>query len=416
MSVSPIHFSSASQAVLQRAREISQARGDQSTGAPHIVLALVETRADYPILDALLAFAGVKNEEARLYFEAICQPDAPSQSWRADENYDASAQFLLERASMEKRDFLRAIEPQHLLLGALVPSKKSTTFAVANQLGLELRAQRAKLRELTAPKAKFGPLHPLSLLSENAKNALERAHLLARSSGCGHIGSGHILLALLENEAIAESLENAGYDVLEMQNATRAQIVSDGHLWTPVPQFSLAAKAVLERAKIQSSDENPTQPKAKINARHLFVGCLLPDNLEVSSLASGHQNDDAAGAVLRHLEPQKLRKLFDPLADARGFRELSNTAIRLDWLGMIVGILWWPLVILAFRALPESQSENGWLFWLTGGATVGVVVASLFASAWGQRLWKDRFASVIIGWFACAAIAVVFAIFAGILS
>jgi ATP-dependent Clp protease ATP-binding subunit ClpC len=102
------------------------------------------------------------------------------------------------------------IEPGHVLL-ALLGEEKGTGRAVLSRIGVDRGKMRERLRAALLP-ALPSASGQVFVHSENAKRALELSMAASRDLGHSHIGTEHLLLALLRvsDSVAARELEDAG--------------------------------------------------------------------------------------------------------------------------------------------------------------------------------------------------------------
>lgn len=118
------------------------------------------------------------------------------------------------------------IGPEHLMLGLVSDPESLGARAVVAQ-GVALEAARQAVVDILPPAA--GPSPDLVPFDARAKDVLQRTFLQAQRLGHDRVGTGHILLALLELEGVAGVLADvdpavaAAFIVEQVAEQTAAQ-------------------------------------------------------------------------------------------------------------------------------------------------------------------------------------------------
>jgi hypothetical protein len=116
----------------------------------------------------------------------------------------------------------RLIEPNHLVLGILRSDPAAIRGFLRPDWTLERLNAAVFLRDPTATPI---PEHVGVPTSPAAIRAIVRAKAIADASGCSHVGSLHLLAALLEDESISvvQTLKNAGLHRQSILESLRRQ-------------------------------------------------------------------------------------------------------------------------------------------------------------------------------------------------
>ncbi|GAB3206529.1 Clp protease N-terminal domain-containing protein [Marinactinospora thermotolerans] len=114
------------------------------------------------------------------------------------------------------------IGSEHLLLG-LLAQEESTAARLLHDNGADIHRLRRQVAALPSTPPR-GPLARLSRgrhrpFTTEAKKTLERSLRIALAHRHRHIGGGHILLASLEDPAVARSLTDIGVDATAVRAA-----------------------------------------------------------------------------------------------------------------------------------------------------------------------------------------------------
>ncbi|MFD1825271.1 MULTISPECIES: Clp protease N-terminal domain-containing protein [Mumia] len=110
------------------------------------------------------------------------------------------------------------IRPAHLVIGLLDRSDATASQALAAQVDLEA-LRSALVVTLPDPVAVVPALIPFD---DDARRALEATFAHAQGLGATQIGTEHVLLALLDNAAVADALAAAGADPAAVDEQLRA--------------------------------------------------------------------------------------------------------------------------------------------------------------------------------------------------
>lgn len=107
-------------------------------------------------------------------------------------------------------------EPAHLFLG-LLDSSNSLAYQALTNAGITLKAARAAVNQITPEGLNNGS--KVVLPSAKANAAITSAEQIARSLGHKHVGTEHLLMALLHDDesAVCSLLLNLGQDRKQLQ-------------------------------------------------------------------------------------------------------------------------------------------------------------------------------------------------------
>lgn len=107
-------------------------------------------------------------------------------------------------------------EPAHLFLG-LLDSSNSLAYQALTNAGITLKAARASLNQIIPKGLNNGS--KVVLPSAKANSAITSAEQIARSLGHKHVGTEHLLMALLHDDesAVCSLLLNLGQDRKQLQ-------------------------------------------------------------------------------------------------------------------------------------------------------------------------------------------------------
>jgi ATP-dependent Clp protease ATP-binding subunit ClpA len=284
-------FTESARRAILRAQTMAMENGDTEVAPIHLLLGILSETDEYSTnVGYLLALAGLTSEELRLY----CYAAAPKQAGPSYEpKLSPEAKRVLDlTANTVRRLNSPCVDLEHLLVGLARLKQGPHYEAVLRPLGLDEKVLLRHIRAMNRP-AKWCR-HPVESASFASRGILDLAENHMRATFCGRIGTGHLLLALLENPSgmMASLLQAASVNEVELRAALRRRIVQDGEIATPQRRYDRAAQGVLDRARDLALSEGFRQ----WGPVHLLLA-LLPRRLTLQAAGRGEFEHAAEHAL-----------------------------------------------------------------------------------------------------------------------
>ena len=276
----------------------------------HLLLGTLQMEPPDATLEALLQISGLKAEEVRLYAQSAPRsqkPLAPGTSMS-----DSVRRTIRIAGKEAYRTNSALVDVSHFFVACFNPRASPELAAVLAPLGVSAPQLSLHLRQLMRGKAAKSLMDesPLAHLTAHGQRALEVAEKTMRAQFCGRISTLHLLIGVLENsdsEAVA-ALQTLMIDGDELKRRAAVAAVGDGEIAGPNRRFTPATKRALDRAKAAARDGG----RAQIGSADLLLGLLPQPTLLIERAQFGARPDDPAAAVLREVDADLVRAIFNP--------------------------------------------------------------------------------------------------------
>lgn len=300
----------AQQAICQ-AQELARALGSEGVESVHLLLGALQIEPPDEQLRALLQISGLKADEVRLYAQAALAQQAATSNepLKLGESARRTLQFAGKEA---RRSNCALVDISHIFAACFRPQNATGLAEVLAPLGTSANQLSLHLRQLTRGETAKAIQNesPLAQLTAHGERALDAAHANMRANFCGRISTLHLLTGVLENpdgDAVA-ALKTLMIDVEELRQRVGVAAVSDGEIAGPNRLFTPAAKRALDRAKAAAREGGRTH----IGSADLLMGLLPQPTLLIERAQFGARPDDPAAAVLREVDADLVRAIFNP--------------------------------------------------------------------------------------------------------
>ena len=300
----------AAQQAIENARKLARESGNARMESVHLLLGALQIEPPNPQLNALLQISGLKAEEVRLYAQAARTQQPPT---APDSSLSPSVRAVMRLAGREARhnDSAR-VDASHIFIACFRPQSDGELAEVLAPLGVSADRLSAHLRQLKRSETARAIQResPLAQLTAHGERALDAAHTAMRAQFCGRISTLHLLLGVLENpdsDAVA-ALQTLMIDVGELKQRADAVAAGDGEIAGPSRRFTPAAKRALDRAKAAAREGGRTH----IGSGDLLMGLLPQPTLLIECAQFGARPDDPAAGVLREVDADLVRAIFNP--------------------------------------------------------------------------------------------------------
>ena len=298
------------QRAIGEAQELARALGSPNMESAHLLLGALQLDPPDAQLTALLQLSGLKADEVGLYAQAALTGQS---SLAPGKSLSSSVRAVLRLAGREaQRTDCALIDVSHFFVACFRPQSDSNLPAVLAPLGVSADQLSLHLRQLT--RSQNAQLvkdeSPLAQLTAQGERALEAAQLAMRAGFCGRISTLHLLIGILENpdsDAVA-ALQTLMIDVNELKQRAAVAATSDGEIAGPTRRFTPAAKRALDRAKAAAREGN----RSHIGSGDLLLGLLRQPLLLIERAQFGACPDDPAAALLREVDADLVRAIFNP--------------------------------------------------------------------------------------------------------
>ncbi len=305
-------LASGAQRAIENAQELARVVGNQRVESVHLLLGALQIEPPDAQLGALLQISELKAEEVRLYAQSALE-HAPSLATDALPRLSESAKLTLQLAGKEaRRTNCALVDISHIFVACFRAQNASQLAEVLAPLGVSPDQLSLHLRQLARGETakEIQNESPLAQLTVHGERALEAAHAAMRARFCGRISTLHLLIGVLENpdsEAVA-ALQTVMIDVAELKQRADVAASGDGEIAGPNRRFTPAAKRALDRAKAAARDGG----RNHIGSADLLLGLLPQPTLLIERAQFGAQPDDPAAALLRDVNADLVRAIFNP--------------------------------------------------------------------------------------------------------
>lgn len=407
------------QQVIADAQQLARACGNPSLESVHLLLGALQIEPPDAQLQALLQISALKAEEVRLYAQSALESAAnPTEELQ---QMGESARSALRLAGKEaRRSDCALVDVSHLFIACFRPQNASELAEVLAPLSVSADQLSVHLRGLSrgAAATKIADESPLAQLTEHGERALEVAEKAMRANFCGRISTLHLLIGVLENpdgDAVA-ALKTLMIDVEALRQRVGVAAVSDGEIAGPNRLFTPAAKRALDRAKAAAREGG----RSHIGSADLLMGLLPQPLLLIERAQFGAHPDDPAAALLRDVDADLVRAIFNPRQAATPLvtpvvvRPKPSSAVRS--FAVCCGVEFALCLALGkLEALPRSTV--GGIFGLILAIMLGLLIGSglaacgmlLFSKDDGRKnAWGSGFFGALVGVMAGMAVAGVF--------
>lgn len=268
--------------VIVLAKDEAHRLNHDSINTEHLLMGL--THIDEGVASAVFEQYGITEERTREEVNRIVSPGKSGQV-RGDVPFTPHAKRVLEFSAEEARNLrTNYIGTEHLLIGLLRESEGAAA-AVLQELGLDLKDCRNVISTLLGVRLDAA-ICSIEGFSEEACNAVRRAHKATKELKHSAIGTGHLLLALVHEkdgmtaDIISRLKVNA--DTLRKElGQSVSQRVADRDVEN-VP-FTYQARRALELAVLESR----FFLEKEAGTEHLLLGVLKQGEANQYLLAIG---------------------------------------------------------------------------------------------------------------------------------
>ena len=299
------------QQAIYNAQELARALGRERIESTQLLLGALQIEPPDAQLGALLQISGLKAEEVRLYAQSALAPQAATsnESLRLSE----SARNAMRLAGKEaRRNNYVPVDVSHIFVACFRPQTAPGLAEILAPLGVSADELSLHLRQLahTESAKTIKNESPLAQLTAHGERALNAAHTAMRASFCGRISTLHLLIGVLENpdsDAVL-ALQTLMIDMEELRQRVAVAAASDGEIAGPNRRFTPAAKRALDRAKAAAREGG----RNHIGSADLLMGLLPQPLLLIERAQFGARPDDPAAALLRDVDAELVRAIFNP--------------------------------------------------------------------------------------------------------
>ncbi len=398
-------FTRGAQQAICDAQELARSVGSERVESAHLLLGALCLKPPNPQLSALFQLSGLNPEEVRLYARSALEttaPLAPETTFRLDSNLRRT----MRQAGKEARHSGCAqVDVSHLVIACFRAQSDPDLAEVLAPLEVSADQLSARLRGLKRGEtaASVQDQSPLAHLTAHGERALEVAHATMRAKFCGRISTLHLLIGVLENpdaDAVA-ALQTLMVNVEELRARADAVAVGDGEIAVSDRRFTPAAKRALDRAKAAARDGG----RSHIGSADLLLGLLPQPLLLIERAQFGARPDDPAAAILREVDANLVRAIFDPQQATTAPAKARVAINPLAWLFSPAMLIFALQVALGFalQGLNSHPVNNRAASLVVVSVIVGTIVLSAFLKIAAALFSKnERYKSTCLAAFTAA--------------
>ena len=382
----------------------------------HLLLGALQLKPPNPQLSALFQLSGLKPEEVRLYAQAALE-NQQSLAPEALPALSARARNTIQMAGTEaRRNNCAQVDVSHFVIACFRPQTESGLTEVLAPLGVSADQLSKHLRGLKRGKtaAVIYDESPLAHLTGHSERALEAAYSAMRAQFCGRISTLHLLVGILENpesDAVV-ALQTLMIDVGELKRRADVAATGDGQIASPNRRFTPAAKRALDRAKAAARDGG----RSHIGSADLLIGLLPQPMLLIERAQFGARPDDPAAALLRDVDADLVRAIFNPRTPATAPAKPRST-LNLQAILQSPALLVFALQVaigFALQGFNSHPANSRPAIFVLISVLVGVLILTAMLTIWALIFSKNSrhkstcivtFISALAGAMAAMAIA-----------
>ena len=356
-------FSSGAQQAIVNAQELARTQGSANIESVHLLLGALQIEPPDVKLGALLQVSGLKADEVRLYAQSA--HNQPPDSLQEFHQLGKGARVAMRLAGKEaRRNNCALVDVSHLFVACFHPQSSPELAEVLAPLGVSADQLSLHLRQLARGEAVQAIQNesPLAQLTAHGERALNVAHATMRAHFCGRISTLHLLIGVLENpenEAVA-ALQTLMIDVEALKQRVAVAASGDGEIAGPNRRFTPAAKRALDRAKAAAREGG----RKHIGSADMLMGLLPQPMLLIERAQFGANPDDPAAALLRDVDADLVRAIFNPqqaaTAPAKARAAVNPLALLRSPVGTLafVACFKWSLAIRVCSRLELKGSRS----------------------------------------------------------